>query len=74
MNCNDVKPGLRVKTTELGDTRGMTIVEKHLKVREEGVTGTITRHVPGHGGDVWFVRHDNSENVGAYSIDEMEPV
>jgi hypothetical protein len=31
-------------------------------------------HVPGHGGDVWWVRHEDSGNVGAYGCDEMEPL
>lgn len=73
MRDSDVKPGIRVKTTQLGDTIGMTIVPKHLDVRREGVTGTVQDYVPGHGGDVWFVRHDGSDEVGAYVFYEMEP-
>ncbi len=74
MDCNAVKPGIRVKTTKLGDTMGMTIALKHLSVRAEGVTGTVKSYVPGHGGDVWFVQHDGSNDVGAYVFDEMEPI
>jgi hypothetical protein len=29
--------------------------------------------VPGHGGDVWFVLHEDG-TVGAYSFTEMEPI
>jgi hypothetical protein len=75
MDCNNVKPNLRVKTNaKLGKTDGMTIKEKHLDVRKPEVTGTVLNYVPGHGGDVWFVKHDDSEDVGAYCFDEFEPI
>ena len=73
MHDSDVKPDLRVKTTKLGDTKGMTISPKHLNVRREGVVGTVKSYVPGHGGDVWFVQHDSGDEVGAYVFNEMEP-
>lgn len=73
MDCNAVKPSLRVRTTKLGKTTGMLIKEKHLEVRKAGVTGTVLSYVPGHGGDVWFVKHDGCEDVGAYCFDELEP-
>jgi len=73
MNCNDIKPELRVKTTKLESTNGMCIAQKHLNVRQEGVTGTVKSYVPGHGGDVWFVQHDNPTEVGAYCYTELEP-
>ena len=72
MNVNDVKPGLKVVTTKLGDTRGMMIAAKYLSVRKEGVAGEVLQYVPGHGGDVWFVRHDGGEDIGAYVFTEME--
>jgi hypothetical protein len=67
--------GMRVKVVELGSTIGMLINEKHLSVRKAGTTGTITRWVPGHGGDVWWVKHDGGwipPIIGAYCIDELE--
>ena len=73
MDCNDINKGMKVKTTKLGKTIGLCIMEKHLSVREAGITGTVLNPVPGHGGDVWFVQHDNSEVVGAYIINEFEP-
>jgi len=73
VNLKSVKPGLRVKVAKLAGTRGMTIHEEHLKVRRKGVTGTVLQHVPGHGGDVWFVQHDDSDAVGAYTFTELEP-
>jgi hypothetical protein len=74
VESSDVKPGLRVKTTKLGDTEGMVIAPKHLSIRCEGVTGTVKSYVPGYGGDVWFVQHDDSNNVGAYVVTEIELV
>ena len=72
MRDSDVKPGLRVKTIKLGNITGMFIVPKHLDVRREGVVGTIKDYVPGHGGDVWFVQHEGTDEVGAYIFTEME--
>ncbi len=73
MNENHVKPGLRVITGKLGDTTGMMIADKHVLVRQEGISGMVLDYVPGHGGDVWFVAHDNSPAVGAYVFNEFEP-
>jgi hypothetical protein len=73
MNCNQVKTGLRVKTTELDRTAGMMINPRHLNCRRCGVTGTVEGYVPGHGGDVWWVRHDGSGEIGAYCFNELEP-
>ena len=73
MDLSKVKEGLKVKVTKLGDTMGFLIKPKHLDIRKVGVTGTVVGYVPGHGGDVWFVKHDGEENVvGAYMFDEFE--
>lgn len=74
MQDSDVKQGMWIKTTKLGDSKGMTIAYKHLSVRQEGVEGTVLGWVPGHGGDVWFVQHRDSQDVGAYVFTEFEPV
>lgn len=73
MDCDTVKPGLKVKTIKLGDTVGMIIAPKHLSVRREGVMGTVKAHIPNHGGEVWFVKHEGSDEIGAYVYDEIEP-
>lgn len=73
MDCNDVKTGLRIRITNLGDTKGMLINSRHLDCRQKGITGTVDGYVPGHGGDVWFVKHDDGQ-VGAYSYTEMEAI
>ena len=73
MDCNSIKQGLRVRTTALESTEGMMIAPIHLSCRADGITGTVRTYVPGHGGDVWFVAHDGSGEVGAYSLTELEP-
>ena len=69
---DQVKAGLRVRIVKLGKTTGMCIHPKHLDCRKAGVTGTVKGYVPGHGGDVWWVVHDDCEDEGAYALKEME--
>lgn len=71
MELDEIKIGLRVKVTTLGDAKGMFVKKEHLDVRTIGVKGTVVGYVPGHGGDVWWVKHDDG-NVGAYVFDEFE--
>jgi hypothetical protein len=73
MNCDQIKNGMRVKTTELGSAKGLTVKPRHLDCRKVGITGTVSGYVPGHGGDVWWVKHDESDEVGAYSVTELMP-
>ncbi len=74
MKDSEVKAELKVRTTKLEDTQGMLIAQRHLSVRKEGITGTVLSYVPGHGGDVWFVKHDGTGEVGAYTFTELERV
>ncbi len=73
MNLDKVKVGLSVRTTKLGDTMGMLIVQNHLDARKANKEGTVAGYVPGHGGDVWWVRHADG-TPGAYAFDEFEPI
>ena len=73
MDCNTVKPNMKVATVRLRETTGIIVGDRHLEVRKAGVAGTVLGQVPGHGGEVWFVKHDNSQEVGAYCYDELEP-
>ena len=73
MELNKVRVGLRVKTMKLGSTKGFFITQRHLDVRKSRITGTVTGWVPGHGGDIWWVKHDDG-TVGAYGFDEFEPI
>jgi hypothetical protein len=72
MDCDKLKNGLRVRILELESTAGMFINPCHLDCRRAGITGTVGSMVGGHGGDVWFVQHDDSEEVGAYCYTELE--
>lgn len=73
MKLEDVENGLRVRTVfNLRGTNGMTIAKKNLDARTTNALGTVRGWVPGHGGDVWWVQHDNG-TVGAYVFDEFNP-
>jgi hypothetical protein len=54
----DLQSGRPVRITVLGSTKGMCIAEKHLAARRLDI-GVLRHYVPGHGGDVWFVEHQN---------------
>ena len=73
MQCKDIKEGLRVKIGKLGSTEGYMVVDHHLKCRREGATGRLGWYVPGHGGDVWWVAHDDG-TTGAYYYGEFDPI
>lgn len=77
MDCNSIKAGMRVVVTRLESTTGMTIAPVNLENRRLGATGKVKHHVPGLGGDVWFIEHDDSPmpgEVAAYCVTEIEPV
>jgi len=63
--------GQRVRITHLGDVKGFLVDKKYMEGRRPSL-GVINQEVPGHGGDVWFVEHDNG-GIAAYCVDEMEP-
>ncbi len=67
-------PGDRARVIRLGTTMGMLVAYKNLDVRMQGVDGTVLNYVPGHGGDVWFMRHDHSGDIGAYAVTELAPL
>ncbi len=70
-----IKDGMHVKTNKsLGDTRGMCVAQKHLDARGRNKTGVIDGFVPGHGGDVYWIKHDSDHSIGAYTFEEFEPM
>lgn len=71
MKLNDVKGGIRVKIIKLGDAKSMTIEQQYLDARKVGITGIVKGWVPGLGGDVWWVEHENGI-IGAYCFNEFE--
>lgn len=77
MDCNAVKPGIFVRTNEKvnepGATTGFLMKQEYLDARRVGAVGQVSRYVPGHGGDVWFVMHEDG-TVAAYGFPEMERI
>ena len=72
MDINKVEDGMRVKTNpQLGETTGMLVVQKHLDACQPNKEGVLGGYVPGHGGDVWWVRHDDG-TTGVYVFDEFD--
>lgn len=72
MRIEDIEPGTRVRIETLHGTSGMLIVPKYLSARREGAVGTVKSFVPGHGGDVWWVEHeDKPGEFAAYMFDEF---
>ena len=71
--------GKRIRThKKLGSTKGFLVVEHHIAGRQPGALGIVEGFVPGHGGDVYWVRHTegppnmNPSPVAAYSYTEFE--
>lgn len=56
---------------ELGTTKGMVAMPTVLSNRRASASGTIHGIVPGHGGDVYWVRHDDG-TTAPYHFDEFE--
>lgn len=78
-SADGLEYGTRVRTKlELEDTKGFIIAERHIKARKANALGLIGAYVPGHGGDVWFVRHSEGDArsdpcpVAAYYYGEFE--
>lgn len=72
-----LEKGTKIRTHEtLGSTVGLGVHVGHIRARRSNVQGTITGVVGGHGGDVYFVRHEAPFSFGwveaAYSFQEFE--
>lgn len=50
--------------------RGFCVAQKHIDARKARSTGVYAGHVPGCGGDVWWVHHEDG-TMGAYLFDEI---
>ena len=75
MDCGDVRQGILVRTNKHVDdpdsTKGFLIKEEYITARKSNVAGQVQSYVPGHGGDIWFVRHEDG-SVGAYGFPELD--
>lgn len=68
-----LKSGTQVVTHEtLDSTQGFIVKPRHLECRKGNQRGMIAGVVGGHGGDVYWVQHEGSEDVGAYCFTEFE--
>jgi hypothetical protein len=72
MDLQDMLPGIRVQVTALArnGTDGMIVPDRVKYARRVHALGLLYRAVPGHGGDVWFVSHEDG-TVAAYSYTEL---
>lgn len=65
--------GERVRIGRLRTTTGMVVHSAYVEARKEGAVGTVVQIVPGHGGDVWLVEHDDDHARAVYCVTEMDP-
>ncbi|MEK7538837.1 MAG: hypothetical protein AAB552_03265 [Patescibacteria group bacterium] len=74
MEFSKVSEDMRVRTVgALGDSDGMLIKQEHLDARQPNKDGQVLGQVPGHGGDVWWVAHDDG-TTGAYALNELNSI
>lgn len=66
-----LNPGTAVKTYSVLDvTTGFLVAKRHLDARRSDGQGVVVGIAAGHGGDVYFVQHD--EAVAAYGFWEFD--
>ena len=70
MKLNDIRIGIKVHIIKLESTSGMIVAQEHLNNRKLGLTGIVRCCVAGHGGDAWFIEHDD-KSIGAYCFTEF---
>lgn len=73
MKAESVRNGMNVITAhafKANATEGMSVHLRHLGARRTSTRGVTDGYVPGHGGEVWWVKHEDG-SVGAYSYSEL---
>ncbi len=74
MKLDDLRAGVIVRSTDpLGSTSGMMVKADLIAARAPLAMGKVMGPVPGHGGDVWWVKHAD-QSVAPYSFMELELV
>lgn len=75
MESEKVQTGMKVCTvSELRkNTKALAVEENFLNSRTPNTKGTVGMYVAGHGGDVWWVYHEDG-TVAPYVFDEINPV
>ena len=67
--------GTKIRTHEaLQPTTGMIIKQEYLDRRRPDAAGVLGGFVPGHGGDIYWVRHEDDKTVAVYGWMEFELV
>ena len=73
--------GERVRTRPvLGSTLGFLVHPMHIKSRRPDTLGMFEQWVPGHGGDVWAIRHHEGPGdadpspIAVYGFWELEKI
>lgn len=63
---------LRIKKRILPNDKcgGFLVKQHHIDVRRPGEEAEYAGYVPGAGGDIWWVRHQDG-SIGAYTFDEI---
>jgi hypothetical protein len=70
---NDIQDKMRVRTVaELKDTTGIYLNPIYIYARRPDRLGRVMSYVPGYGGDVWWVEHDD-RSVAFYQSCELVP-
>lgn len=74
MKLDDLRAGIIVRSMDpLEPTTGMMVKADLIAARTPLAMGKVMGPVPGHGGDVWWVRHAD-QSVAPYSFSELELV
>lgn len=51
-----------------------SVAPEHNSVRQAGITGTLWGFIPQTGGEMFWVQHDESGDVGAYRLNEIAQI
>lgn len=81
MNANKIRAGMNIVTcNELSSAKGMLVDHTLTAARATYARGKVLGAVPGHGGDIWLVRHGPAsifgprfESRAVYSYNELLP-
>jgi len=67
---NGTKVRISEQITPIDDCGGFLVHQRHLIARKPGAVGEYIGWVPGAGGDLWWIKHDD-DSIGAYSFTEV---
>lgn len=67
----NIEIGMTVKVVDIQPLVGVFVVRKHLAARRINDTGIVTTMIPGHGGGLFAVMHNDKE-IAVYLASEIE--